>query len=60
MNKISYEDIKSTIQDIATDLTSIVSINIHDYTHQPNKSEISNKIDEVIVELKRLRREIDI
>jgi TolB-like protein len=57
---MEYSDIKATIQDIATNLTSIVSISIHDYTHQPRSEEISNTIDEIIVELKRLRRKIDV
>ena len=56
---INYEETKIIIQDIATDLTSIVSINIHDYTHQPTNVEISDRIDKTIIELKRLRNKLD-
>jgi len=53
-----YINIKKEIQNICTDLLSIVKVKDYDYTNQPNNTEIMNAVIETIIELEQLKLKI--
>jgi hypothetical protein len=51
---MDYSEIQIKILLITNRLNSIVSVDAHDYTHQPEKGQIVNRIEECIDELNLL------
>ena len=55
----SYIEIKREIQDIATDLLSVVTPKENEYTQQPSESSITYEIDNTIDKLNDLKFKIN-